>query len=200
MVSEITVKMHVGNVFAKLGARDRVRAVIMSYEFGLEGGEPPNGAQGAAAASRAYWSERRVTPQELTMPAMPLPDDALAMLARPNPAVMATLRNDGSPVTAATWYLWDDGRVLLNLDATRVRLQHLRRDPRVSLTVLAGDDWYSHLTLLGSVVDLQPDTDRSGIDRLSQHYTGHAYPDRVGERWSCWLEIERWTGWGALKS
>ncbi|QTE31039.1 PPOX class F420-dependent oxidoreductase [Pengzhenrongella sicca] len=134
------------------------------------------------------------------MPTLPLPDDALAMLAQPSRAVMATVRRDGSPVTAATWYLLDEGRVLLNLDATRVRLTHLRRDPRVSLTVLGGDDWYSHLTLLGSVVDLQSDTDRSGIDRLSRHYTGHAYPDREGERWSGWLEIDRWTGWGAYKS
>ncbi|MBO3102191.1 PPOX class F420-dependent oxidoreductase [Cellulomonas fengjieae] len=134
------------------------------------------------------------------MPTPPLPADALDMLARPNPAVMATLRSDGSPVTAATWYLWDEGRVLLNLDATRVRLEHLRRDPRVSLTVLAGDDWYSHVTLLGRVVDLQPDPDLTDIDRLSRHYTGHEYADRTGARWSGWLEIERWTGWGALKA
>ncbi|MBD7919787.1 response regulator transcription factor [Cellulomonas sp. Sa3CUA2] len=36
-VSETTVKTHVGNVFAKLGARDRVQAVIIAYECGVAG-------------------------------------------------------------------------------------------------------------------------------------------------------------------
>lgn len=109
----------------------------------------------------------------------PLPSDAVAMLRRPNPAVMATLRSDGTPVSAATWYLWrEDGRVLLNLDGSRVRLRHLRRDPRVTLTVLDADDWYTHVTLVGRVVEITEDADRSGIDSLSEHYTGHAYPDR----------------------
>jgi PPOX class probable F420-dependent enzyme len=134
------------------------------------------------------------------MPTPPLPADAVAMLRKPNPAVMATLRKDGSPVSAATWYLWlDDGRLLLNLDGTRVRLKHLRRDPRVTLTAVDAEDWYTHVTLLGRVVDLQPDTDLADIDRLSRHYTGTAYADRTSPRWSAVVEVDRWHGWGAHK-
>nr|WP_194720186.1 PPOX class F420-dependent oxidoreductase [Cellulosimicrobium arenosum] len=127
-----------------------------------------------------------------------MPDDLVELLRRPNAAVMATVRSDGSPVTAATWYLWDDdGRVLLNLDATRVRLKHLRRDPRVSLTVL-DENWYTHLTVIGSV-ELRDDPDLADIDRVSRHYTGHEYPDRASPRVSALLEVERWYGWGAAK-
>ena len=34
-VSERTVKGHVGNIFAKLGARDRAAAIILAFESGL---------------------------------------------------------------------------------------------------------------------------------------------------------------------
>ena len=69
-----------------------------------------------------------------------LTPEVVDLLRRPNPAVMATVRRDGAPVTVATWYLWDSGRILLSLDAGRARLAHLRRDPRVSLTVIDGAD------------------------------------------------------------
>jgi DNA-binding NarL/FixJ family response regulator len=35
MVSEATFKRHVGAVFHKLGARDRVGAIVFAYEHGL---------------------------------------------------------------------------------------------------------------------------------------------------------------------
>ncbi|MRX44582.1 response regulator [Agromyces kandeliae] len=42
-ISETTVKTHVGRLLAKLGARDRVHAVIIAYEAGLTGGVPRRG-------------------------------------------------------------------------------------------------------------------------------------------------------------
>ncbi|MDO9496974.1 MAG: pyridoxamine 5'-phosphate oxidase family protein, partial [Nocardioides sp.] len=82
------------------------------------------------------------------MPELPFADDVRVLLTKPNPAVVATLRSDGQPVSVATWYLLeDDDRVLLNLDATRVRLKHLRADPRVTLTILDEACWYTHVSL-----------------------------------------------------
>jgi PPOX class probable F420-dependent enzyme len=129
----------------------------------------------------------------------PLPPEAEALLRRPNPCVMATLRSDGTPVSAATGYLWENGRVLINLDEGRVRLKHLRRDPRVTLTVLDGDDWYTHVTLIGRVVDLHDDEGLADIDRLARHYTGNPYAERGRPRVSAWIEVERWHGWGEMK-
>ncbi|MFZ4153508.1 PPOX class F420-dependent oxidoreductase [Streptomyces pseudogriseolus] len=129
----------------------------------------------------------------------PLPPEAQELLRKPNPCVMATLRSDGTPVSTPTWYLWEDGRVLINLDEGRVRLRHLQRDPRVTLTVLDADNWYTHVTLIGRVADMHDDEDLSDIDRLSRHYGGDTYPNRERRRVSAWVEVERWHGWGAMK-
>ena len=129
------------------------------------------------------------------MPRGPVPAELGAFLARPNPATIATLNADGAPSSVATWYLWEDGRVLVNMDEGRARLEHLRRDPRVSLTVLDGEDWYAHVSLRGRVVDLHDDEGLADIDRLARHYTGAPYRNRERGRVSGWIEVASWHGW-----
>lgn len=130
-----------------------------------------------------------------------LTDSAREMLRKPNPAVIATVRKDGQPVTAATWYLLrDDDRVLVNMDEGRVRLKHLHRDPRVSLTVTDKDNWYTHVTLIGRVVKIYDDPELADIDALSKHYGGQPYPRRDRRRVSALIEVDRVHGWGEQKN
>jgi PPOX class probable F420-dependent enzyme len=129
----------------------------------------------------------------------PLPEAAVAMLRKANPAVVTTLRSDGQPVSTATWYLWEEGRVLVNMDEGRKRLTHLRNDPRVTLTVLDESDWYSHVTLIGRVAEMRDDEGLTDIDRLSRHYLGQPYADRDRARVSAYIEIDRWHGWGGFR-
>ena len=134
------------------------------------------------------------------MPTPPLPPAVRELLAKPNPAVIAHVRQDGQPVSVATWYLLDGDRVLVNMDAGRKRLDYIRADPRVTLTALDGDSWYTHVSLQGRVVELVNDEGLVDIDRISRHYGGKAYPDRDRARVSAWIEVDRWHGWGDAKN
>ena len=129
------------------------------------------------------------------MPAPPLPPQIDELLRRANPAVVATVRPDGSPHSVATWYLWDGQRILLNMDESRARLGFLRHEPRVSLTVLDAESWYSQVNLDGRVAELVDDERLEDIDRLALHYTGRPCRDREHRRVSAWVEVERWHAW-----
>lgn len=129
----------------------------------------------------------------------PLPDEAVTMLKKANPAVITTLRPDGQPVSTPTWYLWDDGRILVNMDEGRKRLDHIRHDPRVTLTVLDEAGWYTHISIIGRVAETRPDEGLADIDKLARQYMGNDYPMRDRDRVSAWIEIDRWHGWGTLK-
>ena len=124
-----------------------------------------------------------------------LPAAIEEFLRLPNPAVVACVRPDGMPMSAATWYeLQEDGRVLLNMNESRRRLGWMRRNPKVSLTVL-GMDWYRHVTLHGLIVKIAVDADLADIDRLAIRYGGEPFANRTARRVSAWMEPSGWHAW-----
>ena len=130
------------------------------------------------------------------MPKRSPPSELQELLQQPNPCVVATIRPDGELHTAATWYEWtDDGEVLLNMDASRKRLGYLRADPRVSLTILAADSWYKHVSLIGRVREIRPDPDLADINRLARRYTGQDYRDQSRDSWTAVVEVRSWHAW-----
>ena len=133
------------------------------------------------------------------MPRLPLTPRVDRLLLKPNPAVVASLRPDGTPHTAATWYEWRNGRILLNMDATRKRLGYMRANPAVSVNVIDVDDMYTSVSLSGRVVELVDDVGLRDIDALCQRYLGSPYPDRSSPRVSAWVEVETWSIWDSAR-
>jgi PPOX class probable F420-dependent enzyme len=130
------------------------------------------------------------------VPRSPLPAELARFLARPRHAVVATVREDGAPVTSACWYgLAPDGRIVLSMGEDSHRLRHLRSEPRVALTVL-GDSWYSHVSVLGRAVELRNDRELEDIDALSQRYEGVPYEDRDYRGVTVLVEVDAWHTWG----
>ena len=113
--------------------------------------------------------------------------------------MVASLRPDGTPHTAATWYDWRDGRVLLNMDATRRRLGYLRANPAVSVNVIDVDDMYNSVSLTGRVVEFADDTGLRDIDALCLRYLGTPYPDHSSPRVSAWVEVDSWFIWESAR-
>lgn len=105
------------------------------------------------------------------------------------------MRPDTSPHTAATWYDWEGGRILLNMDESRARLRHMRENPLVSITILVDGDAADQVTLFGRVQSIEPDDGLRDIDRLALRYTGKPFGTRDRRRVSAWMGPERWSSW-----
>ncbi len=130
------------------------------------------------------------------MPAAPLPPELRRFVDKPRHAVVGTVREDGTPVTTPCWYGSDDrGRVILSMGQDSHRLRHIRANPRVALTVL-GENWYSHVSIMGHAVELRSDDDLADIDALSQRYQGTPYEDRDYLGMTVLVEIDHWHTWG----
>ncbi|MFF3847757.1 PPOX class F420-dependent oxidoreductase [Streptomyces sp. NPDC002328] len=74
----------------------------------------------------------------------PLSDEALSrLLGEQQFGTLATVKRDGRPHLTTMVYSWDaEARVLrFSTTADRVKVRHLRRDPRAALHVLGGDVW-----------------------------------------------------------
>ncbi|MCU0483610.1 MAG: TIGR03618 family F420-dependent PPOX class oxidoreductase [Chloroflexi bacterium] len=113
----------------------------------------------------------------------PLTPSMLAFLAAPRFATLATLDGDGSPRQAVAWYRLDpDTTVVVNSAAGRTWPANLRRDGRVALAVLAGDDGYSWLGMTGVVSEVIDDqaVAQADIAGLARRY--HADDPTGAER------------------
>lgn len=100
----------------------------------------------------------------------------------PNVAVVSVLREDGTPHQTVVWVDWDGEHVLLNLNNFRAKLQHLQRDPRVSVLVLDRDNPFRWLGIEGKVVEITPDGAYEHIVRQAGVYLGRdSYELQPGE-------------------
>ena len=85
-----------------------------------------------------------------------------------------TLMEDGSPQTTPVWADVDQeqGLVLINTQEGRIKLENVRRDPRVAMSVTAADDPYRALWIRGRVVEILHEGAAKHIDALATKYTG----------------------------
>jgi len=108
-----------------------------------------------------------------------IPEKFLNLFQKKAFANLGTIMSDGSPQVTPVWVDYDGKYVRFNSALGRVKDRNVRRDPRVSLSILDPDNPYRYLAIRGRVVDITEQGADEHINRLSQKYLGQAeYPYR----------------------
>ena len=84
-------------------------------------------------------------------------------------AKLATLNKSGSPQVTPVWYMYDDGKLIINTTADRVKYRNILRDQRVALLV---DEEYKYVTISGRARVAEERDAHKDIETLAIMYTG----------------------------
>ena len=74
-------------------------------------------------------------------------------------AIVATNRVDGPPQISPVWYLYDDGKIYIQVTADSAKYHSLRRDPRISICVDGGHPDARAVTIYGNAELIDDVTD-----------------------------------------
>jgi PPOX class probable F420-dependent enzyme len=99
------------------------------------------------------------------------------------PAILGTVRQDGSAQLIPVWFEYADGYLWINGGPNRAWLRHIRRDPRQRVTLLLIDpsNMWRWAQIEGRVVEVTDEGAWEHIDHLSRRYFGREYQRRPGE-------------------
>lgn len=123
---------------------------------------------------------------------MPLKSEVQALLSRPNFAHLSTLMPDGSPNCTPVWIGLEGDRILICTGEESLKARNLRRDPRLSLSVIDFHDPYEEVQIRGRVVEFRDDSRLEAMDPISHKYIGAPFPMRGGPgRIAMVIEVEK---------
>jgi PPOX class probable F420-dependent enzyme len=92
-------------------------------------------------------------------------------------ANLATLMPDGRPQVTPVWFDYDGNNVIFNSARGRQKDLNVRRDPRVSLTIVDPENPYRYIEVRGRVTDITQEGADDQINKLAKKYLGKdVYP------------------------
>ncbi len=104
---------------------------------------------------------------------------AKRLLEGKNMAAVATLNKDGSPQATVVWIDTDGTNVIFNTAEGRLKTKNMRRDARVSISVINGANPYEQALIQGRVVAMTEEGADAHIDAMAKKYLGQeSYPFR----------------------
>jgi len=99
------------------------------------------------------------------------------LLDGPNMAHVASVDRTGRPRVQPVWIGTDGDRLLINTQEGRTWPKRVRRDPRISLSIVNAEMPAEYVEIVGSVVAETTDGAKDHLDELSRVYTGGDYPN-----------------------
>ncbi len=92
-------------------------------------------------------------------------------------AHLATLMPDGSPQVTPVWFLYDNGKFIVNTARGRVKDRNMQQNTRVALSIVDPDNGYAHLAVRGKIVKTTEEGANASIDAMAKKYLGQdKYP------------------------
>jgi PPOX class probable F420-dependent enzyme len=85
---------------------------------------------------------------------------------------LGTLMPDGSPQVTPVWVDRDGDAILVNTAKGRQKDKNIKRDPRVSVTLIDPDNPYRYLEIRGRVVATTEQGAKDHIDKMAKKYLG----------------------------
>lgn len=96
-------------------------------------------------------------------------------LDRPLIAHITSLRADGSAHTVPIWYEYDDARFYVFTPSLSVKITHLKRDPRLTISIASEDEPYRYVVASGvAALSTTRVLERGGA--IASRYRGEAGP------------------------
>lgn len=84
-------------------------------------------------------------------------------------ATLATLGKDGGPQLTEVWFLFEDGKVKVSLNDSRLKTRNLAARPRCSLFILDLENPFRYLDVRGTA-RVEPDDDYAFAERVGGKY------------------------------
>jgi PPOX class probable F420-dependent enzyme len=107
-----------------------------------------------------------------------IPERYLDLFEKRAFANLATLMPDGRPQVTPVWCDFDGNHVIVNSAKGRQKDRNMRRDKRVSLSILDPQNPYRYLEIRGTVEEITEEGAFEHIDKMAQKYLGQEkYPN-----------------------
>ncbi|RPJ86974.1 MAG: PPOX class F420-dependent oxidoreductase [Acidobacteria bacterium] len=107
-----------------------------------------------------------------------IPQKYLDLFQKPCFANLATLMPDGRPQVTPVWCDYDGTYVVVNTAKGRQKDRNMRRDNRVSLSIMDSKNPYRYLEIRGTVAEITEEGASDHIDKMAKKYLGlDKYPN-----------------------